>query len=315
MARRWTDPERLRFEKQRLHLVVAGVLFEANHRGAWAFLPPWSEAAYCLNLFGCQPRRMALLHVAVPAPVFSVCDGRSRQILDYLFSPMPRKPVQIGAPLTFCEPMECLAVTRLPEGPEWLYEVKLDGYRAQVLRDSEGVRLLSRRGESMTHQFPEVLTDVASLPAGTALDGELVALGEDGRPNFNLLQNARSSRAYLVLFAFDILMHLGSDTKIMPLYERRNLLNSVVPRGLPFLQLSESFPIPAARMIALMREHGLEGAVAKRLSSTYEAGRRSGAWVKLGVNRDQDFVVGGYVPGTNGFDSIVVGVYEGKGLR
>ena len=224
-------------------------------------------------------------------------------------------PAQHSQPPTFCEPMECLAVTKLPEGPEWLYEVKLDGYRAQVVRDSEGVRLLSRRGKTMDDQFPAVLPDLARLPSGTVLDGELVALDADGRPNFNLLQNARSSGPSLVLFAFDILMHDWTDTKGLPLDKRRDLLASVVPKGLANLQLSESFALPAARMIALIREHGLEGAVAKRLSSTYAPGRRSGAWVKLRVNRDQSFVVGGYVPGSNGFDSIVVGVYEVRGLR
>ena len=81
------------------------------------------------------------------------------------------------------------------------------------------------------------------------------------------------------------------------------------------MQLSESFTIPAAQMLALVREHGLEGVVAKRLSSRYEQGARSGAWTKLRLNLGQEFVIGGYTPGTHGFDAVVIGFYRGKDLH
>ena len=212
--------------------------------------------------------------------------------------------------MTFTEPMECLAVAKLPESTEWIYEVKLDGYRAQAIRDGQGMRLLSRNGKSLSDRAPHVLAALESLRAGTAVDGELVALDEQGRPSFNLLQNYRSASANLVFYAFDLLSLRGKDLKMLPLAERRKLLQKTVSTSDPSLQLSEPFALPAERMLTLIREHGLEGVIAKRLSSVYEAGRRSGAWVKLRINLGQEFVVGGYVPGSNGFDSIVIGVYR-----
>src|ERR1700761_7668358 len=107
---------------------------------------------------------------------------------------------------TFMPPMKLLAVTRLPEGSDWCYEVKLDGYRAQAIRGVR-FRLLSRRGNDFSAQFRETTRALASaVPGGSVIDGELVAMDAQGRPQFQLLQNSRSSGAPVVFFAFDILM-------------------------------------------------------------------------------------------------------------
>jgi bifunctional non-homologous end joining protein LigD len=209
--------------------------------------------------------------------------------------------------------MECLAVTRLPDGPEWVYELKLDGYRAQAICEAEGVRLLSRNGKDLTKRFQKVaaaLTD--ALHPGTVVDGELVALDSNGNPSFNALQNAHADSS-IVFYAFDVLAHRGEDVKALPLRHRLSILDSAfVPSERALL--CENFPGPAARFVAAVRKLRGEGVVSKRLDCRYEPGRRSGAWVKMRLNLGQEFVIGGFTPGTIGFDSLVVGFYGGKKL-
>ncbi len=218
-------------------------------------------------------------------------------------------------PLAFQQPMKCLHKERLPEGPEWIYEVKLDGYRAQVLTSQQETRLLSRNGKNLGVRFPGVLAALGkALPPDSVMDGELVALDADGRPNFSLIQNSASSGATFVFFAFDLMALKGQDLTAEPLSERRRLLKASL-RTSDTVQLSESFQISAARMLAIVREHGLEGVVAKRLDSRYEQGLRSGAWTKLRLSLGQEFVIGGYTPGTYGFDAVTIGFYRGRDLH
>lgn len=222
--------------------------------------------------------------------------------------------MQKGA-LRFIEPMECLMVSALPEGPDWSYEIKLDGYRAHAIRDGEQPRLLSRNGKDMGQRFPTLLSELAkAVPHGSIVDGELVALDPSGKPNFSLIQNSATSGATFVFFAFDLLRFERTDLTRRPLSERRALLQTSL-RTSDTVQLSESFNIPAKQMLELVRSHGLEGVVAKRLSSTYEQGRRTGAWTKMRVELAQELVIGGYTPGTHGFDAVLVGFYRGDRLH
>ena len=108
--------------------------------------------------------------------------------------------------IAFTEPMECKPVERLPEGEGWTYEVKLDGYRAQAIREADTVRLLSRNAKSLTDQFPGPVRDLQALPPGTVVDGEIVAVDEQGRPSFQLLQNRGSARPTTIFYAFDLLL-------------------------------------------------------------------------------------------------------------
>jgi bifunctional non-homologous end joining protein LigD len=184
--------------------------------------------------------------------------------------------------------MECLAVKRLPDGPQWVYELKLDGYRAQAICEAEGVGLLSRNGKDLTKRFQSVaaaLTD--ALHAGTVVDGELVALDSNGNPSFNALQNARADSS-IVFYAFDVLAHRGEDVKALPLRHRLSILDSAfIPSERALL--CENFPGPAARFVAAVRKLGGEGVVGKRLDSRYEPAKRSGAWVKVRLNLGQEF--------------------------
>jgi ATP-dependent DNA ligase len=176
--------------------------------------------------------------------------------------------------IPFIEPMECLPVDNLPDGPDWIYELKLDGYRGQAIRDERGVRLLSRRGKDFSRKFTGVFAALKDcLPLGIAVDGEVVAFDETGQLSFNALQNADAD-ATLVFFAFDVLVYRWKDTKHLPLSERMSLLKTAI-RPSERVQLSEHFPGPAGKFLEAVRQMGGEGVVAKRLNSRYEPGREA----------------------------------------
>ena len=223
---------------------------------------------------------------------------------------MPRTS-QISIPFTL--PMECLPVARLPEGAEWIYELKLDGYRAQAIRDSTGVRVLSRNGKDLTKKYPLLVRDLNdAIAADSALDGELVAFDDAGLPSFNALQNA-TRETNVVFFAFDVLVSEGKDVKMLPLRSRKDLLSRIFHAN-GHVQLSEHFGGPLTKFIEGVKKIRGEGVVAKRLDAPYQPGRRSGSWSKKRINIGQEFVIGGFTPGSNGIDALVVGYYEGGKL-
>src|SRR6266403_2666503 len=129
---------------------------------------------------------------------------------------------------SFIEPMECLSVSRLPVGGPWIWEIKLDGYRALAVKSPTGVTLFSRRRKSLNRQFPHIVEALADLPAGTVVDGEVVAIDDSGRPNFNLLQTFRAEASRIQYYVFDLLCWKDRDLTRLPLIERRALLKSVV---------------------------------------------------------------------------------------
>jgi DNA ligase D-like protein (predicted ligase) len=238
--------------------------------------------------------------------------------------PRPKSAVhrELGARLeslpkteaSFVEPMECLSVAKLPEGLEWLWEIKLDGYRALALKSGNGVTLFSRRRKSLNKQFPYIVEALADLPAGTVVDGEVVAIDESGRPDFNLLQNFRAAASRIQYYIFDLLCWKDRDLTRVPMVERRALLKSVVVVRDERIRIADNFEAAPKDLLSAVREQGLEGIIGKRKDSLYQPGKRSGAWIKYRVNRGQEFVIGGYFPGPHGFDSLIVGYYDGDEL-
>jgi bifunctional non-homologous end joining protein LigD len=226
---------------------------------------------------------------------------------------MPNKRALPEQAAGFIETMDCLPVSKLPDGPEWTYEIKLDGYRLEAVRKGRMTTLYSRRKTVLNRRFPYIATALEHLPKETVIDGEVVALGADGRPDFHLLQNFRSAESRIVYFAFDILISEGRGLMRLPLSERRAILASVVEPG-EHVALSQVSDRSAPEMLQFVKSHGLEGAVAKRADSVYQPGQRTGLWSKYRVDLRQEFVVGGYVPSNLGVDSLVVGFYRDNGL-
>jgi DNA ligase D-like protein (predicted ligase) len=226
---------------------------------------------------------------------------------------MPAKRKQPPAKVAFIESMECLPVAKLPEGPGWSYEVKLDGYRLEAVKQSGETTLYSRRGNILNEKFQYIADALKKLPDSTILDGEVVALDAKNRSDFNLLQNFRSAEPKIHYYAFDILMLKGKLLTQLTLDERRAILAKALPIN-NHISLSVVDRGPVTHILKFVQKHGLEGVVAKRGDSVYEPGKRSGLWSKHRINQGQEFVVGGYTPGTQGFDALIIGFYRGKDL-
>jgi bifunctional non-homologous end joining protein LigD len=221
----------------------------------------------------------------------------------------------VKAQARFVEPMQCRAVDRLPEGQEWEYELKFDGYRALAFKTGRRVWLMSRNERDFTPLFPRLVSALEKLPQDTVIDGEIVALNTAGKPSFNLLQNYQTAAQTIVFYAFDLLMLSGQNVMDRPLEERRELLQKrVMSRLSEPIRFSESLHAPAHRVLEAVRGLHLEGIVAKHRRSLYEAGRRSGAWVKFRVNQGQELVIGGYIPSDRNFAANLVGFYEDNRL-
>jgi len=209
--------------------------------------------------------------------------------------------------------MMAMSAKTLPTGPEWSYEVKWDGYRAQAVKDGSSVMLASRNLKNITRQYPAVAQAAAGVRAKSALlDGEIVVLDAEGRPSFQALHHSTFDGLSVVFYAFDLLHLDGRDLTRAPLDERRAALARVVKRT--DVLLSDPLPGTAAQIAGAVRELGLEGVVAKRRRSTYIAGRRSDSWVKVRFAKHQEFVIGGYKPAGANFDSLLVGYYDGSKL-
>jgi bifunctional non-homologous end joining protein LigD len=209
--------------------------------------------------------------------------------------------------------MMATAARVLPSGNDWSYEVKWDGYRAQIVKDGSRVVLASRNLKDITGAFPRVASAAADLPARTAIvDGEIVALDSQGRPSFQALHHWALEGLAVVFYAFDLLHLNGKDCITTPLDERRRALTALID-GTTLLR-SDPLPGTPAQITTAVKRLGLEGVVAKRVRSRYEPGRRSDAWVKVRFAHHQELVVGGYKPSAAGFDSLVVGHYDGKVL-
>jgi bifunctional non-homologous end joining protein LigD len=224
------------------------------------------------------------------------------------------------------KPMKATLASDLPaDDDNWAYEIKWDGMRAIALVDDGSLRLLSTNGLDATDRFPELgeLPD-AIAPHDAVLDGEIVTFDDRGVPSFGLLQPRMQARnpstareraaaqpAFYVLF--DLLELDGTDITAQPYEARRELLLDLVEPG-PHWKVSEGWIGGGAHLLDVMRDQGMEGLVAKRLGSRYEAGRRSRNWLKLKVRRGQELVVGGWLPGegarSSAFGALLVGYHD-----
>jgi bifunctional non-homologous end joining protein LigD len=213
-------------------------------------------------------------------------------------------------------PMLAVAATGLPtdDGPRWAYEMKWDGYRAIIEVTSGRLRIASRRGNDITARYPELtaLPDPLSK-VDVVLDGEIVVLDDGGRPSFQALQQHTSAAAVMV---FDVLHLDGHDLTALAWSERRAVLERLGISG-TFWQTPAVSIGHGPEALETARRLGLEGVVAKRLDSPYRVGRRSSEWRKVKLDRRQEFVVGGWLPGKGRLQgtvgALLVGYHEEPG--
>jgi bifunctional non-homologous end joining protein LigD len=189
-----------------------------------------------------------------------------------------------------------------------------------IKRGSE-VRLLSRNNRELGDKFPGVIRALSKLPCETLmLDGEVVALDEQGRSSFQLLQRAgdpRPKSGNVIYYAFDLLNVNGKDTTRLPLMKRKALLKTLLDGRSECILVSDILAGDVQHLSAAMQKLGLEGMIAKERDSTYEIGARSGSWIKFKWGCEQEFIIGGYTDPEGSrpyFGSVLAGYYEGERL-
>ena len=204
--------------------------------------------------------------------------------------------------------MECLEVDQLPQGELWQYELKLDGYRTIAIKQNGEVDLFSRNGKSFNSKFPSIVKILEeSRLKRFIVDGEIVALDGQGRHSFALLQNIKTSKAPLRFYAFDLL-HIDNAilTKTV-LKKRRARLQTEFSAFAEHVQLSPILSGEAHEVLANVKKFEFEGVVAKRIDSIYLPGETSRNWQKNKTQRSDDFLIGGYIPGSYGIEQLIIG--------
>ncbi len=225
---------------------------------------------------------------------------------------------------TSIKPMLALSIEKPFDNPEFLFEIKWDGYRAVSFIENGSVRLMSRNNNELTGRYPELRVLPELVRAKSAIvDGEVVALDEQGRASFSLMQQRTGIRKYgrqvasqpgipIVYYVFDLIYADGYDLRRVSLEDRKRALSQIVTPG-PLVKYSDHFD-DGLTLFEAAKQQGLEGIVAKRRESCYEE-RRSREWMKIKITQTIDCVVGGYTDpeGTRQhFGSLVLGLYNKK---
>jgi bifunctional non-homologous end joining protein LigD len=227
----------------------------------------------------------------------------------------------------FIDPMKPKLLEKPPRQGDWLYELKFDGIRALAVKKGNQALLLSRNDKKLNARFPEIVDAVKSLPLGECvIDGEVVALDEQGRSSFQLLQaremlgtgrvrpiGGEKQKAPLRFYVFDLLQMEGKSLIKLPLVQRKELLAKLCENAGDAIRYSGEIGGNVETLLAEVKRRHLEGLVGKQRHSVYEPGRRSGAWIKLKCVNEQEFVIGGYTPPAGArqhFGAILVGYFE-----
>ena len=211
-------------------------------------------------------------------------------------------------------------VSAIPEGEDWLFELKYDGYRIMAFVEGNSAKLLTRNGHDYTHRFGDVAASLIDWANGRAmvLDGEMVVTDPQGKTDFQALQSylknpKGKSPTYII---FDLLALDGQDLRGQPLIERKQRLEGLMQTAPPNLYYSRHVQARGKESFASACQAGMEGIIGKRAGSVY-SGSRNGDWVKLKCDKRQEFVIGGYTQSAKrarGISSLLLGVYEGERL-
>jgi bifunctional non-homologous end joining protein LigD len=216
--------------------------------------------------------------------------------------------------------MKAKLVEKPPATDDWVYELKFDGIRLIAIKADKRVSLLSRNENELSGRFPEIVEAIKNLPARECvMDGEVVALDDEGRSSFQLLQalemEGRKSPVYF--YAFDLLQLDGKSLLGRKLEARKKFLEELCAGAGDPIRYSGVIGGDAKRLLEEVKRRGLEGLIGKQRNSVYEPGRRSGAWIKLKCVNEQEFVIGGYTPPQGArkhFGAILVGYYDNNKL-
>ncbi|RFZ82730.1 DNA ligase D [Mucilaginibacter terrenus] len=230
--------------------------------------------------------------------------------VEALLKKAPKSKIPTGI-----KPMLATLVDKPFDDPDWVYEIKWDGYRTLAFVEKGEVQLLSRNNKSFNEKYYPITQLLESWKINVVIDGEIIVMNDKGVSNFGALQNWRSEAdGELMLYVFDILWYEGKNLMELPLTQRQAILKEVLPTDDDRVRLSNVFPANGNGFFEAAEKIGLEGIMAKRASSTYISDNRSKDWLKIKINKRQEVVIGGFTKneGTaKQFSSLLLGVYEG----
>jgi len=200
----------------------------------------------------------------------------------------------------------------------WVYEIKWDGYRALAFMNKDKVELKSRNDKSFNEKFYPIYERIKKWNINAIVDGEIVVIGDRGISHFGNLQNWRSEAdGELVYYVFDILWLDGKNLMNLSLLERREILQKIMPDD-DRIRLSQLFKESGTKFFNAAQKNGLEGIIAKKADSVYNAGDRTRDWLKIKANKRQEMIIGGYTINedtSKPFSALLVGVFDKKKLR
>jgi bifunctional non-homologous end joining protein LigD len=222
-------------------------------------------------------------------------------------------------------PMLATSTAKAFDNPDWLFEIKWDGYRAVAFIEDGRVRLMSRSQNDLTKQYSELSTMPQFVEAERAIvDGEIVALDEEGRPSFSLMQQRtgfhpgrrglpRREGVPVVYYAFDLLYLNGIDLRRVALEQRKRLLKELIVAG-GVVQFSDDYAEKGLDLFEAAKQRGLEGIVAKKRGGAYQE-KRTSDWLKIKITQRQECVIGGYTDPEGSreyFGALVLGLFDAK---
>jgi bifunctional non-homologous end joining protein LigD len=224
----------------------------------------------------------------------------------------PIKPMPHGI-----KPMLATLVKEPFDHPEWLFEVKWDGYRAIAEIQDSQVSLYTRNRISLNKKFLPITEALQKFGFEAVLDGEIVVVDDQGRSDFQMLQNyQKSGRGHLLYYVFDLLFFRGHDLLSLPLLRRKELLKKILPAD-KYLKFSDHVWKEGVLFFKVVKEKGLEGIIAKHSQSAYRMGKRSRKWLKIKTQLAQEGVIAGFTEPRGRrryFGSLVLGLFEGDDL-
>ena len=214
-------------------------------------------------------------------------------------------------------PMLATAVDKPFNNSDWIFELKLDGYRAIADLQKKQVLLYSRNGLSLVEKFPTIAKALQQIKTDAVLDGEIVLLNENNKPDFQKLQNYSNNKAYPVVFyVFDILYSEKKDLKNYPLIERKKILKKLI-RKLPGIYYNDHVEEKGMDLFKVIIQDDMEGMMAKKKDSSYFPGVRTRDWLKIKFHKSQEAIIAGFTEPRGSrkyFGSILLGQYQGKKL-
>ncbi|HEX5024944.1 MAG TPA: non-homologous end-joining DNA ligase [Agriterribacter sp.] len=218
----------------------------------------------------------------------------------------------------YIKPMLATAVHTVFDSEDWVFELKLDGYRAITEIKSKKILLYSRNGLDFSTHYPSIYESLKNIRENMIIDGEIVLVDRNGKPDFQRLQNRKNEAGYTLLYyVFDILSYKNKSVKDRPLIQRKALLQKVLPVT-HHIRYSEHVEKEGKKLFRLVKARKMEGIMAKKKDSLYKPGYRTKDWLKIKFHRSQEAIIIGFTKPKGSrkhFGALLLAQYQGKKLK